>query len=1168
MNTQKTLKNNIEFILLKFAIALVITVVFAPISRAGLNGLYQVDGNTLHLWHLQDSETNTCYDSVSNQNPQTLNIDLTNTPGPNASLDFAGIYPTTNFTLVAQPGANSTLQNNSFQFTNAITSAKYSCLYVPWQSFGPTNYTEYPANPYFTAVANYANTNTGAWCQECLIQPQVNFATYTAESSESLSGGDGPGNYLTPIRGWQWRINYNAGKPTLEFNNVPEGGTNHDLIAFLPTTGPDAIPSAPPWPWYHVAVAYTGSTPTNGDPANVFTMYWTLLDPTRASGCADILTNFQNAFTFTNAANGSTNNVLNWKPNTLTTYLYPSNTIFGSMNLTISGNGRGNITNDVAGASGFMGSMAEYRISMAYRHTNEFVFNTTPYQSAPIILGAPNTNTTTLAQGGTFQVQALEVASQPVTNQWYQIVGGVTNLLASQTNTLLVISNLTINAAGSYQLIAANAYGRSASGLGPLFILPGAEGLFNTGCDPQNNPLDATAPGSVDRHWTIPQDPDPSGTGSEAIVWSDGSPVSPFGLCAANGAAVWVGPRENASNRVGGNYTYQTSFQVDETVVNSNTVISGLVFAANGGVGGIMQGFLNGVETDFPMAANTTSTATPFSITNGLQPGSNTLDYTINYTSGNGYAGVTAFQCDFLSSVGTALTTKPAITNQPVGVTNVYGSTVSFQAVALGAPQMFYYWRSNGVPITQPTWIGTALPFLSFVATNFSPSQLTGTNYFASYSIVFSNSVGSVTSAVAQLDIQIPPQTVTSAGVPVWNPSNDETNIVVYFSEGVDPVTALNSTNYTLNNSASIVSVALGGVTNEVVLTTSVLNPAISYTLTVQNVKSSQFGIAMIPSPQTITVGAYPANVALWLKASQGVTTDATGTNVAGWNDISGNNNNFQNISGMPYEPTLVTNGSYPAIQFVGANETFLQANDSPTLEITSNMAVFAVINFASLAGGTNGEIIGKTGSSSENIPAPYDYYAGTGNVLLYRGNGLANADVASTTAPSLNANHILDVVQNGTAVTHRLDGVANGTGTLNIATGDQSQPVNIGMRADLQNRLTGDIYELILIGSSLSSSDVASMESYLSTEYQVTIGVPPISTNSPPISFSVANGLMALSWPSTNTGWQLQAQTNKVTTGISTNWSNLNPSTTTNRVTIPINLTNGTVFYRLIYTP
>jgi hypothetical protein len=44
-----------------------------------------------------------------------------------------------------------------------------------------------------------------------------------------------------------------------------------------------------------------------------------------------------------------------------------------------------------------------------------------------------------------------------------------------------------------------------------------------------------------------------------------------------------------------------------------------------------------------------------------------------------------------------------------------------------------------------------------------------------------------------------------------------------------------------------------------------------------------------------------------------------------------------------------------------------------------------------------------------------------------------------------------------------------------------------------------------------------------------------------------------------------LQAQTNTLASGIGTNWSTVSNAAQTNQVTVPINVTNGAVFFRLI---
>ena len=55
------------------------------------------------------------------------------------------------------------------------------------------------------------------------------------------------------------------------------------------------------------------------------------------------------------------------------------------------------------------------------------------------------------------------------------------------------------------------------------------------------------------------------------------------------------------------------------------------------------------------------------------------------------------------------------------------------------------------------------------------------------------------------------------------------------------------------------------------------------------------------------------------------------------------------------------------------------------------------------------------------------------------------------------------------------------------------------------------------------------------------------------------------LNWPMDHTGWQLQAQTNNLATGLSGNWVNVPGTGTTNQVSIPVGAGNGSVFYRMV---
>jgi hypothetical protein len=80
---------------------------------------------------------------------------------------------------------------------------------------------------------------------------------------------------------------------------------------------------------------------------------------------------------------------------------------------------------------------------------------------------------------------------------------------------------------------------------------------------------------------------------------------------------------------------------------------------------------------------------------------------------------------------------------------------------------------------------------------------------------------------------------------------------------------------------------------------------------------------------------------------------------------------------------------------------------------------------------------------------------------------------------------------------------------------------------------------------------------------------LPAVNTNPTDIVVLVSAGhQLTVNWPADHVGWQLQVQTNSLSTGLSGNWSGLSGSTTTNQVIVPIDIANGTVFFRLVYPP
>lgn len=77
---------------------------------------------------------------------------------------------------------------------------------------------------------------------------------------------------------------------------------------------------------------------------------------------------------------------------------------------------------------------------------------------------------------------------------------------------------------------------------------------------------------------------------------------------------------------------------------------------------------------------------------------------------------------------------------------------------------------------------------------------------------------------------------------------------------------------------------------------------------------------------------------------------------------------------------------------------------------------------------------------------------------------------------------------------------------------------------------------------------------------------VSVVNPNPTNITFSITGNQLTLSWPTDHTGWRLQCQTNDLAAGLGTNWVDVAASSATNRVIVPIDANNESVFYRLIY--
>jgi PKD repeat protein len=119
----------------------------------------------------------------------------------------------------------------------------------------------------------------------------------------------------------------------------------------------------------------------------------------------------------------------------------------------------------------------------------------------------------------------------------------------------------------------------------------------------------------------------------------------------------------------------------------------------------------------------------------------------------------------------TANPVAPSISVQPASRTNVAGTTATFSVTASGSPAPAYQWVKNTITVL------TNGGNISGVTTSNLTIVNVGAGDAAGYTVVITNSVGSVTSSVATLTVLIPPVATFSA-----QPTNGSVPLLVTFT--------------------------------------------------------------------------------------------------------------------------------------------------------------------------------------------------------------------------------------------------------------------------------------------------------------------------------------------------------------------------------------------------
>lgn len=197
--------------------------------------------------------------------------------------------------------------------------------------------------------------------------------------------------------------------------------------------------------------------------------------------------------------------------------------------------------------------------------------------------------------------------------------------------------------------------------------------------------------------------------------------------------------------------------------------------------------------------------------------------------------------------------------------------------------------------------------------------------------------------------------------------------------------------------------------------------------------------------------------------------------------------------------------------------------------------------------------------------------YASTISVI--GGGGSSGEQQASEQYQDNGTRHQLVVTYDGTTLAYYIDGALGSFSGLPPTVFDPGLVLAtlnyIGINGGSpwpDNSINGSTLDFRIYGRALTAGQITNLYA-LGPEASNAAISAVYSVSAAPTSLAVfpAEGALHLSWPADHTGWRLQVQTNSVNAGLGANWVDVAGANLTNDVTLPVDATKGSVFYRLI---
>ncbi len=270
----------------------------------------------------------------------------------------------------------------------------------------------------------------------------------------------------------------------------------------------------------------------------------------------------------------------------------------------------------------------------------------------------------------------------------------------------------------------------------------------------------------------------------------------------------------------------------------------------------------------------------------------------------------------------------------------------------------------------------------------------------------------------------------------------------------------------------------------------------------------------------------------LWLRADDGVTGTIDSTDVGTWYDASGNLDNATeyNSAAKPLYRTNQINGKSALVFNGSASRLNLQSSSAIGIQ-NSDYEIFIV-------------------AKSSYTAQPEFLFSGTGAQYEIQLNGVGVRYIPLTTTTYIDEGtageysdgnaHVFEVRASSSGGAVSVDGLDGGTSATDLRNPNDVS-ISIGTRQDSTYAFNGDIAEIIIYDSLLSSSDRSKVEQYLANKYNISSGALPIEM----VTFTANNigDKVELSWNTAtevnNFGFEVQRaiQNSKV---IIQNWNDI----------------------------